>query len=68
MTKLEHTGTMLIAGLLKSVFLFLWTAASDGILTIENLVKKNLPLVNWCCLCRCDHGRSQEYILGGAGL
>ena len=54
MTKLEHTGTMLIAGLLKSVFLFLWTAASDGILTIENLVKKNLPLVNWCCLCRCD--------------
>ena len=22
-----------------------------GILTIDNLVKKNFPLVNWCCLC-----------------
>ena len=30
---------------------FLWTVARCGILTIDNLVKKNLPLVNWCCLC-----------------
>ena len=25
-----------------------------GILRIDNLVKKNLPKVNWCCLCQCD--------------
>ena len=33
---------------------FLWIATRGGILTIDNLVKKNLPLVNWCCLCQCD--------------
>uniref|UniRef100_A0A7N2L073 Reverse transcriptase zinc-binding domain-containing protein n=1 Tax=Quercus lobata TaxID=97700 RepID=A0A7N2L073_QUELO len=38
----------------KRVSFFLWTAARGGMLTIDNLVKKNLPLVNWCCLCRCD--------------
>ena len=37
----------------KRVSFFLWTAARGGILTIENLVK-NLPFVNWCCLCWCD--------------
>ena len=35
----------------KRVSFFLWTAVRDGILTID---KKNLPLVNWCCLCQCD--------------
>ncbi|XP_050277214.1 IN2-2 protein-like isoform X1 [Quercus robur] len=34
----------------------------DGILTIDNLVKKNLPLVNWCCLCRCDD-ETVDYLL-----
>ena len=38
----------------KRVSFFLWTAARGGILTTDNLVKKNFPLVNWCCLCRCD--------------
>ena len=37
----------------KRLSFFLWTVARGGILTIDNLVKKNLPLVNWCCLCRC---------------
>ena len=36
---------------LKGWSFFLWTAARFGILTIDNLVKKKLPLVNWCCLC-----------------
>ena len=36
------------------VAFFLWTTARGGILTIDNLVKKNLPLVNWCSLCRCE--------------
>ena len=38
----------------KRLSFFLWTATRAGILTIDNLVKKNLPLVNWCGLCRCD--------------
>ena len=38
----------------KMVAFFLWTVARGGFLTIDNLVKKNLPLVNWCCLCRCE--------------
>ena len=33
---------------------FLWTAARGSILTIDNLVLRQLPLVNWCCMCRCD--------------
>ena len=38
----------------KRVTFFLWTATSVGILTIDNLVKKNLLLVNWCSLCQCE--------------
>ena len=41
---------------------FLWTAARNWILTIDNLVKKNLPLVNWCCLFRCDE-ETVDYLL-----
>ena len=33
----------------KRVSFFLWTTARGGILTIDNLIKKNLSLVNWCC-------------------
>ena len=36
---------------LKGWSFFLWTAARFGILTIDNLVKKKWPLVNWFCLC-----------------
>ena len=35
----------------RRVSIFLWTATRGGILTIDNLVKKNLPLVNWGYLC-----------------
>ena len=35
----------------KRVAFFLWTTVRGGIFTIDNLVKKNLPLVNWCYLC-----------------
>ena len=38
----------------KQVSFFLGTTTRGGILTIDNLVKKNLPRVNWCCLCQCD--------------
>ena len=33
---------------------FLWIVARNGILTIDNLVKKGKFLVNKCCLCFCD--------------
>ena len=35
----------------KRVSFFLWTAALGKILTLDNLKKKGLSLVNWCCLC-----------------
>ena len=37
----------------KRVSFFMWTAAWGKILTIDNLFKKGLSLVGWCCLCRC---------------
>ena len=35
----------------KRVYFSLCTTAWDRILTIDNLVKRGLPLVNWRCLC-----------------
>ena len=46
----------------KRLSFFLWTVARGGILTIDNLVKKNLPLFNWCCLCQCDE-ETVDYLL-----
>ena len=46
----------------KRVSFFLWIAAQDSILTIDNLVKRNLHLVNSCCLCRCD-GETVDHLL-----
>ena len=33
------------------VSFFLWIEARDGILAIDNLVKRGQSLVNWCCMC-----------------
>lgn len=38
----------------KMVCFLLWTAVWVNILTIDNLVKKGLSLVGWCCLCQCS--------------
>ena len=46
----------------RRVSFFLWIAARDSILTIDNLVKENLPLVNRCCLCRYD-GETMDHLL-----
>ena len=46
----------------KKVSFFLWTVARDSTLTIDNLVKRNLSLVNWCCLCHCD-GETVDHLL-----
>ena len=37
--------------------------AVGGILIIDNLVMKNLPFVNWCCLCRCDEENVDHLLL-----
>ena len=47
----------------KRVSFFLGTATTGGILTIDNLVKKNLPRVNWCCLCWCDEETVDHLLL-----
>ena len=46
----------------KRVSFFLWTTTQDSILTIDNLGKRNLHLVNSCCLCRCD-GETVDHLL-----
>ena len=33
---------------------FLWTAAHDRILTLDNLMLRGRPLATWCCMCCCD--------------
>ena len=38
---------------LKRVAFFLWTAAHGRILTLDNLMLRDLPLVNRCCMCYC---------------
>ena len=47
----------------KRVSFFLWTAARDGILTIDNLVKRGQSLVNRCCLCCCDGEIVDHFLL-----
>ena len=46
----------------RQVSFFLWTTANDGILTIDNLVKRGQLLVNRCCLCYRD-GESVDHLL-----
>ena len=41
---------------------FLWTAAHDRILTLDNLMLKGRPLANRCCMC-CYDGESVKYLL-----
>ena len=46
----------------KRVSFFLWTTVNDGILTINNLIKKGQSLVNRCYLC-CGDGESVDHLL-----
>ena len=43
-------------------FIIMWTAALRQILTLDNLMIRCLPLVNWCCMCRCN-GEYMDYLL-----
>ena len=46
----------------KRVLFFIWIAALGRILTLDNLMRKGLPLVNWCCMCR-SNGESVYHVL-----
>ena len=46
----------------KRMSFFLWITTNDGILTIDNLVKRGQLLVNRCCLCYRD-GESVDHLL-----
>ena len=44
------------------VAFFSWTATLGKILTIDNLRKRGLHLVEWCCLCK-ESGESPDHLL-----
>uniref|UniRef100_A0A2N9IUI4 Reverse transcriptase domain-containing protein n=1 Tax=Fagus sylvatica TaxID=28930 RepID=A0A2N9IUI4_FAGSY len=44
------------------VAFFSWTAALGKILTADNLRRRGLILVSWCCLCKAD-GESVDHLL-----
>ncbi len=44
------------------VAFFFWTAALGKILTVDNLRKRGLILVEWCCLCK-QSGESVNHLL-----
>ena len=46
----------------RQVAFFLWIAAHDRILTLDNLMLKGHPLASWCCMCCCD-GESVDHLL-----
>ena len=41
---------------------FSWTAALGKILTADNLRKRHIVLVSWCCMCKAD-GESVDHLL-----
>ncbi len=46
----------------SKVSFFLWTAAMGKILTTENLRKRRLVVIDWCCMCKRD-GESVAHLL-----
>jgi hypothetical protein len=44
------------------VAFFVWTAALGKILTMENLRRRGIIVVNWCCMCKVD-GESVDHLL-----
>jgi len=41
---------------------FVWMAALGKILTLDNMRKRNITVVNWCCMCK-KSGESIDHIL-----
>ena len=44
------------------VSFFVWVATLGNILTAENLRKRHIILVSWCCLCKVD-GKTVDHLL-----
>ena len=44
------------------VAFFAWTAALGKILTADNLRRRGIPVVSWCCMCKAD-GESVDHLL-----
>jgi hypothetical protein len=44
------------------VAFFVWTAALGKILTADNLRRRGIPAVSWCCMCKAD-GESVDHLL-----
>jgi hypothetical protein len=41
---------------------FVWTVALDRILTVDNLWKRIMMIIDWCCMCKTS-GQSLEHFL-----
>jgi hypothetical protein len=43
-------------GSYESYIFYVWTEALGGkMLTIDNLIKRGMSMVDWCCMCKgCD--------------
>lgn len=48
--------------ILKRVAFFMWTTALCQILSLDNLMRRGLPQVNWCCMCKST-GESVDHLL-----
>jgi hypothetical protein len=44
------------------VVFFVWMAALEKILTLDNLRKRNVIVVDWCCMCK-KSGESIDHLL-----
>lgn len=47
---------------LTRVAFFIWTASLGRILTAENLQKRNINVVSWCCMCK-EGRETMKYLL-----
>ena len=41
---------------------FTWTTALERILTVDNLRKRRVIIIDWCCMCKA-HGESVNHLL-----
>ena len=46
----------------SSVAFFVWTAALETILTIDNLCKRKILILDWCYMCK-SNGESVDHLL-----
>ena len=44
------------------VALFVWTATLENILTIDNIRKRQILILDWCCMCK-RNGKSVDHLL-----